>query len=144
MDIQSSNDRPALSGGCLCGAVRYVVREAPAAVALCHCTHCQKQSGSAFSVNLVVDPARLELTGELSAFVDRADSGAQVYRRFCGSCGSPIVSEIPAKPAHVFVKAGTLDDASAVRPTVQVWCGSAQPWLNLNSTCVHFELQRGG
>ena len=81
-------------GGCLCGAVRYVLKGEPRAIAICHCTHCQRQSGSLFSFNLVIRKADYEQSGETMVYVDKGDSGQPVYRHFCGRCGSPILATI--------------------------------------------------
>lgn len=93
-------------GGCLCGAVRYTLKGEPRGTAICHCTHCQKQSGSLFSFNLVMR----------EVFIDKGDSGHPVYRHFCGRCGSPLLAKTALMPAKVVVKAGTLDDLDGLRP----------------------------
>jgi len=104
------------------------------ATAVCHCEHCQRQSGGAFSTNLIANVAQLKITkGELKTYEDRGRSGDAVYvlRRFCGDCGSPIVSELMEPEGLVAVKAGTLDDRSQVEPNVQAWCVDKQPWVDL-------------
>ena len=116
-------------GGCLCGQVRYTISGEPAATAVCHCTNCQKQSGAAFSVNLGVPAANFSLKGELKTFADKGSSGQPVLRRFCGNCGSPILSEAATVPGMNWVKAGTLDDSSWVKPGMQFWCKTAQAWV---------------
>ncbi|WP_202408368.1 GFA family protein [Novosphingobium silvae] len=116
------------NGGCLCGKISYVLTANPLVTAICHCTHCQKQSGSAFSVNLVVRREDLKISGALSTFEDQADSGALIHRRFCGSCGSPIVTEPLDNLEITYLKAGTLDHGHGIVPTVEIWCASAQPW----------------
>lgn len=119
-----------ISGSCLCGAVKYTSAAEPAVVAVCHCTHCQKQSGGAFSVNVGVPKGRLQFTsGKTTVFQDQGSSGMPVYRHFCGACGSPIFSDVVASPQLDWLKAGTLDDTSWVNPAVNVWCESAQPWV---------------
>lgn len=119
-----------IKGGCLCGKVRYQSAQQPLMSAACHCKHCQKQSGSAFSVNLIVPLAALDITGDsLATFDDIGASGMGVKRHFCSHCGSPIHSELDAMPGVAALKAGTLDDASWVRPQVNMWCASAQPWV---------------
>jgi hypothetical protein len=103
------------------------------ATAVCHCDHCQRQSGGPFSVNVIVLESQLTVTGSLNTFEDRGEHGDAVYvrRRFCGNCGSPIYSAM-AKPEGVLaLKAGTLDDRSDVTPTVEVWCEHKQPWVAL-------------
>lgn len=114
------------TGGCLCGRVTYRLAGAPLLTAICHCTHCQKQSGSAFSVNHVVRRSDLTVTGEMGLFEDRGESGNVIQRRFCKACGSAIVTEPIDNPDIAYLKAGTLDDKTRILPTVQVWCASAQ------------------
>lgn len=82
-----------VNGGCNCGAITYSCESEPTTSAVCHCTVCQKQSASAFSINVGV--AREDLVIEGNPTVYRTvgeDSGAEVERKFCGACGSPIVS----------------------------------------------------
>ena len=102
------------------------------AAAVCHCKNCQRQSGGAFSVNLIVEEARLGIVGELATFEDLGESGNKVYRRFCSTCGSPILSVLGGMPGVVALKAGTLDDVSGIQPSLQVWCDSKQNWLNFS------------
>ena len=121
------------TGGCLCRRVQYKLSGEPAVVAVCHCTHCQKQSGGAFSVNLLVHESQLEISGEPKTFADKGDSGANVLRRFCPDCGSPIISVLESMPGMVALKAGTLDDTSDIKPAVQIWCESQQKWVTLGA-----------
>ena len=78
--------------------------------------------------------SQLTITGDLTTFEDRGRSGDAVYvhRRFCGQCGSPILSELVEPAGIVALKAGTLDDRSSLQPTVQVWCLDKQPWVELD------------
>lgn len=129
------------TGRCLCGAVTYELSGDLIATAICHCDHCQRQSGGAFSVNLVAHESQLAINGELTTYEERGERGDAVYvrRRFCGSCGSPIVSELAMSAGVVAVKAGTLDDRSTVQPTVEVWCVDRQPWVSLPGMVVSLE-----
>jgi hypothetical protein len=126
---------------CLCGSVSYSIEGDPFATAVCHCDHCQRQSGSAFSVNLLMHESQLAVTGTLSTFEDRGEHGDAVYvrRRFCGSCGSSIVSELAQTEGVVAVKAGTLDDRSDVAPLAEVWCIDRQPWVELPGIAVSLD-----
>ena len=128
-----------ITGGCLCGAVRYHADAEPLRVVICHCTNCQKQSGTCFSLNVAIPADALQLAGETIDYSDRGESGSQVLRRFCGSCGSPLVSEMEASPDVAIIKAGTLDDTSWLVPEAQIWCGSAQPWVPLDPALPRFE-----
>lgn len=121
------------TGQCLCGQITYEISGDLIATAVCHCEHCQRQSGGAFSVNLVLLESQLNLSGTLSTYEDRGQSGDAVYvhRRFCGDCGSPIYSAFVEPAGVLAVKAGTLDDRSDVNPTAEVWCDHKQPWVDL-------------
>lgn len=120
-----------ISGGCLCGAVKYSADAEPVMVAICHCTHCQKQSGSAFSVNIGVPKGALQFSaGRPATYNDLGSSGQPVYRHFCAACGSPIYSDVQSTAGLDWLKAGTLDDSSWVKPAASIWCDSAQPWVS--------------
>jgi hypothetical protein len=122
---------PTIEGRCLCGGVTYSSDAEPAATAICHCDDCQRQSGTAFSVVVVVPRDAFNVSGEsLSTYRTVGDDhGQETERHFCSACGSPIYSSSPAMPDAVFVKAGTLDDRSWLEPQLEVWGRSAQPWL---------------
>jgi hypothetical protein len=119
------------SGGCLCGAVRYEASWPPVATAVCHCKNCQKQAGSALSVIAVFPRDGLSITGDLTLYEDKGESGLPVWRRFCGKYGSPVTSDTPGAQEQgiIFLKAGTLDDASDLAPTLHYWRSSAQGWF---------------
>jgi hypothetical protein len=107
--------------------------------AICQCTHCQRQSGSAFSVNVGIPKGSLQYSGDVPAtYEDTGASGKPVHRRFCSKCGSPIVSEVDATPTLDWLKSGTLDDRSWLQPQVSVWCSSGQPWVALPETMPKF------
>lgn len=121
---------PKIQGSCLCGQVHYSSSaEEPAMMVVCHCTDCQKQSGTAYSTNVLVPTASITFKGESRAqYVVKGASGQTVTRNFCTNCGSPLTTELEAFDNLAAVKAGTLEDSSWVKPTVQIWCNSAQPW----------------
>jgi len=123
----------AQTGRCLCGQITYELSGDLIATAVCHCDHCQRQSGGAFSVNLIALESQMAVSGTLSTFEDRGenDDAVYVYRRFCGDCGSPIYSLLVEPAGVIAVKAGTLDDRSGVTPNVEAWCEHKQPWVNL-------------
>jgi hypothetical protein len=130
-----------MTGRCLCSKVTFELSGDPIATVVCHCSHCQRQSGSAFSVNLIAHESQLNVTGELTTYEERGDAGDQVYvrRRFCNVCGSPIVSELALSNGIVAVKAGALDDSSGMSPSVEVWCVDKQGWVDLPGMAVSME-----
>lgn len=121
------------TGGCLCGKVRYSVPKTPLSTVICHCRNCQRQAGSAFSVVAVFSRADLKIEGNLATFEDRGSSGQKVFRQFCPECGSPVLTdtERAREQGIIFVKAGTFDDVSDLKPTTHYWTQEAQPWLAL-------------
>lgn len=127
-----------VEGGCLCGQVRYKSTEDPLNTTICHCKHCQKQSGSTFSVVVAVFRQGLTVEGELTTYEDQGESGQAVLRQFCGKCGSPIYSELMTVPDVVFIKTGTLDDPSWLRPDAHIWMDHKQPWLTLEEDLKSF------
>jgi len=129
------------TGRCLCGAVRYELSGDPIAVVVCHCDHCQRQSGGPFSLNMIATESQLSVEGTLQNYVETGenDDGTYVNRKFCGSCGSPIVSELLHADGVIAVKVGTLDDRSEAAPTVEVWCVDKQPWVDLPGIAVSMD-----
>ena len=118
-------------GGCACGSVRYRLASEPLFTHCCHCLNCQRQTGSAFVINLLIETARVEvLTGEPRAVdVPRDDGSAQrIYR--CPECQVAVFSEY-GWPELRFVRAGTLDDPSSVSPDVHIFTRSKLPWVAL-------------
>ncbi len=126
-------------GSCLCGAVSYEFEGDPLMVAVCHCSHCQKQSGGAFSVVAVIPDQAYVQHGETSTYRDAGDSGHAVYRHFCGTCGSPIISKADAFAGLTIIKAGTLDQRHQLVPTQEAYCGSALPWVGAVPGATRFD-----
>jgi hypothetical protein len=124
-----------LDGSCLCGKVTYSCDAEPVATAVCHCTDCQKQTGTSFSIIVGVPSDALHIEGNsLASFTTvGTDTQQDVARQFCRECGSPIVSVADALPGVSFIKAGTLNDTSWLEPQMHVWSDSAQPWVPLES-----------
>ena len=133
-------DQQTLSGGCNCGAVRYALAGAPLAVIACHCTSCRRQSGAAFSVNLIVRADAMSVEGGLASYMDPdTESGAPIQRQFCAACGSPIRSVPTAAPKMIALKAGSLDAPEAFAPAMHIWTRSALPWVTIPDGLPRFE-----
>ncbi len=116
-------------GGCLCGQVRYSANADPAWIAVCHCEHCQKQTGTAFAVLVLIPKSAISIKGQLKTFRDQGDSGQPVERNFCPECGSPILTDAAVLPDSAFLYAGTLDDTSWLDPKVHIYCDSKEKWI---------------
>jgi hypothetical protein len=128
-----------LTGGCLCGAIRYSVSVPITELRACHCTHCQRASGAGGSVNAVIPSAAFTLTqGTPKRYAGTADSGRTLYRDFCGECGSPIYSQRATVPETLVLRAGTLDAPGDMRITAHIWTRSARPWSTIDPACAQF------
>ena len=127
-----------IRGGCLCGSIRYESEAEPMMTAVCHCTHCQKQTGTAFSVIVAVARADLKINGQTAVYHDTGDSGKPVQRHFCANCGSPLYTDVTALADRLFIKAGTLDDTSWLQPGAHIYCDSAQPWVDIPADAQQF------
>ncbi len=128
------------SGACQCGALRYEIVGEPIAVAACHCRDCQRQSGSAFSLSMLVPREAFHwLSGEPATFSTTADSGASKDCVFCGTCGGRIYNALGSMPATLNVKPGTLDDTSWFEPRLHTWLERKQPWVPIPEGSAQFE-----
>lgn len=126
-------------GGCLCGAVRYLLTAAPNYVYFCHCRDCQRESGSPFVTDMNVDRVALQISGPLRRYTRTGDSGQSVHRNFCIHCGTTLLTEFDVDPAHVSIKACSLDDPSSVKPDRHLFTSRMQPWLELDDGLMRHE-----
>jgi len=130
------------SGGCACGAIRYDCMAEPLLSFNCHCRDCQRASGSAFAVVLLVPKAAFTLTKGTPKYHRRtADSGNTIDRGFCPECGSPVFVNEAADPELVTIQAASLDDPSWCPPAVDIFTAGAQPWDHMNPALPKFARQ---
>ena len=127
-------------GGCACGAVRYRLTSDPLVTHCCHCLNCQRQTGSAFVINLLIETDRVELlAGTPQAVAAPRDDGStqQIFR--CPTCQVAVFSEY-GHPGIRFVRGGTLDQPSSVVPDVHIFTRSKLPWVRLPDSAPAFEV----
>jgi hypothetical protein len=120
-----------MEGGCSCGAVRYRLTSEPLFVHCCHCLNCQRQTGSAFVINLLIEADRVELlAGEPQPVDVRRDDGSmqRIYR--CPTCEVAVYSEY-GHPEFHYVRAGTLDEPREIVPDVHIFTKSKVEWVVL-------------
>jgi hypothetical protein len=127
-------------GGCACGTVRYRLTSDPLFTHCCHCLNCQRQTGSAFVINLLIETDRVELlAGEPRAVgVPRDDGSTQRIFR-CPTCQVAVFSQY-GRPEVRFVRAGTLDQPSSVVPDVHIFTRSKVDWIKLPDSAAAFEV----
>ena len=129
-----------MEGGCSCGKVRYRLASAPLFVHCCHCLNCQRQTGSAFVINVLIEADRVELAqGEpRSVEVPRDDGSTQEIFR-CPECQVALYSRY-GHPGVFFVRAGTLDDPASVSPDVHIFTRSKVHWVALPESIPAFDV----
>jgi hypothetical protein len=130
----------AREGGCACGAVRYRLTSDPLFTHCCHCLNCQRQTGSAFVINLLIEADRVELLAGAPQTVDvpRDDGSKQRISR-CPTCKVAVYSDY-GRPEVLFVRAGTLDQPSSVTPDVHIFTKSKLSWVTLPESVPAFEV----
>jgi hypothetical protein len=128
-----------LQGGCACGAVRYRLTSDPLLVHCCHCLNCQRQTGSAFVINVLIEADRVEvLSGDPQPIDVPRERGKQRIWR-CPTCQIALFSKYTS-PKMRFVRAGTLDDPAAVEPDVHIFLRSKLPWVTLPESMPAFNV----
>ena len=133
-------------GGCACGAVRYRLASGPLFVHCCHCLNCQRQTGSAFVINLLIEADRVRLLAaepDLVAVPRGTGKKQKIWR--CGTCQIAIYSQYTRRDVW-FVRGGTLDDPSTVQPDVHIYTRSKLPWVSLPETvpayATYYDMQK--
>jgi hypothetical protein len=130
-------------GGCLCGAVRYRIKGDGLMLNACHCTECQRTSGGAFGMSLIVLRDALELTKGTPHRFDKpyADGRHKIFN-FCADCSVRLWNEMPRFPQIYNVKPGTLDDANKwLDPVAHLWVSEKQPWVPVPEGVLTFDTQ---
>ena len=126
-------------GGCACGAVRYRLTSKPLFIHCCHCLNCQRQTGSAFVINLLIEADRVQLLAGAPQAVEAPRDDGSTQRIFrCPTCQVAVFSEY-GRPEVRFVRGGTLDDPSGVAPDVHIYTRSKVDWVTLPESVPAFE-----
>lgn len=120
-----------LEGGCACGVVRYALLARPIVVHCCHCNNCQRQSGTAFAINAVIETGNIaRISGEVEVVpVPREAQPHDIHR--CVKCRTAVWSDYGRRPGIRFVRVGTLDEAEALAPDVHIFTKGKLPWVVL-------------
>ncbi len=117
-----------LEGGCLCGAIRYVLTGPSTLVCQCCCKDCQKATGTGHTTIIGIHKSQLEITGEPVRYTTSGESGGSVTRHFCGVCGGRLYTSGDTAGDGVMVQAGSLDDPNAVEPEKVIYFKDAPRW----------------
>jgi hypothetical protein len=131
------------TGGCLCGAIRYEVRGDPIRIVNCHCDDCRRATGSSFGTYVFVNEGDLAiLQGTPKSYEHANDIGATMTKQFCGNCGTQLFGKGSRGQRMVHVKVGTIDDASFVRPSMDLFVSKKLPFVRLSDETEHFDRGR--
>ena len=130
------------AGGCACKSVRFECSAEPRRMFNCHCTHCQRATGSGYAPVLVFSRDVVKLTGDIKYYSWTSERGRVLERGFCPTCGNPIFVLV-SDPAFCVVYAPSLDDPKLCRPEHQRWTRSAQPWDKFDQTIPCYETGPG-
>jgi hypothetical protein len=116
-----------LTGGCLCGSVRYEITEPLVSASYCHCKRCQRRTGTAASASARIVPGSLRIVSgeELIRSFEPPDGFAKM---FCSGCGSALWSRNPSDPDVISIRLGTFDDDPGIRPSYRQFVAYAAPW----------------
>ena len=129
-------------GRCLCDTVQYRLNGEPLTVYACHCTDCQKRSGSAFGLSMWVRRADIVVAkGEAATLEVTGVDGKPRHHRTCAKCGTRLWSERPDRLEIAVLRPGTLEDTKWLRPVAHLWTRSAQPWFTFPRGVTRFETQ---
>ena len=123
--MSGTDDNRSLSGGCLCGAVRYEARGEPINVRLCHCRLCQKATGQPFFARALFLRDQVRIEGETAGF----HSSEDLERRFCPKCGTGVFAGRTSAPDRIAVTLASLDDPDALKPQAQIWTSRRIGWV---------------
>ena len=126
-------------GGCACGAVRYRLTSKPMFIHCCHCLNCQRQTGTAFVINLLIEADRVDVLAGTPRPIDAPRDNGEVQRIFrCPHCQVAVFSEY-GRPELRYVRSGTLDDPTAITPDVHIYTRSKVEWVTLPPGTPAFE-----
>ncbi len=128
-----------ITGGCHCGAVRYEFSGEAIVGAHCHCDNCKKFSGAGHASNLVVPADGFTVTGEMSSYAYKAESGNEMVRYFCPKCASPIYGTGSGNSAAVVLRAGCFDDPSVFQAKVSLFTPVAAAWDHVDTNTASFD-----
>ena len=128
-----------LQGGCACGYIRYHLTARPMFVHCCHCRDCQRQTGSAFVINALIEADRIAAQNEPQPIGMPTDSGKphRIFR--CPRCQTAMWSEYGGLEKLRFIRVGTLDQPSTVSPDVHIYTRSKLPWVKLPTDVPAFD-----
>lgn len=131
-------------GACLCGTVTVTLARQPERVNMCHCSSCQRRTGSPFGVMVWLPEADVAVAGETRRFVHQSDKGRTLTNDFCPGCGSTVSYRAEINPGFVAVPVGVFADPTAPPPLRSVFEERRHPWVAVPDGAVRLQRGRDG
>ena len=128
-----------LTGGCICGQVKYQIIDKPLFTQACHCKDCKVLTGSSYVVNSSILENTLIVEGEVSSTELKAGSGASYKTYFCTKCGNYVYADYDSAVGRLTVRTKTLDNSEKFPPQVHIFTKDKDPWLNLSEDVICFK-----
>ena len=128
-----------LTGGCICGQVKYQITDKPLFTQACHCKDCKVLTGSSYVVNSSILENTLIIEGEVSSTELKAGSGASCKTYFCAKCGTYVYADYDSAVGRLTVRTKTLDNSEKFPPQVHIFTKDKDPWLNLSEGVICFQ-----
>lgn len=139
--MNDTNAKAGLTGSCACGSLRYRLTREPMFTHCCHCTQCQKLTGSAFVLNTIIENDSIKiLSGAVMVTNGPSESGKphEIYR--CAVCHNAVWSDYGGRPNYRFVRVGTLDEPGLVKPDAHIFVRSKLDWVVIPQNQKAFEI----
>lgn len=124
----TANHPVRITGGCLCGAIRYTAEGRARFAVNCHCRVCQRITGSGYTPVMAFADAEVAVEGEIRWYARTGDSGRMVWEGFCPTCGARLAGKAETMPGLLLLQAGTFDAPEQFHPSMNIYTASAAPW----------------
>lgn len=128
-----------ITGGCLCGALRYAAAGRPRYAGYCYCADCRKASGSGYVPFMGFASSAVRFSGDARQFISKSAAGTDAVRNFCPTCGSLVFGGRVGQDLEHTIYAGSLDDASRFEPRVAIFACDRPAWANIPPGLTVFE-----
>ncbi len=133
------DNEAAITGGCLCGRIRFVAPATPRFEVNCHCRICQKVTGSGYTPVAAFAQESVVIEGEIKYYERRGDSGGKVWEGFCPDCGARLTGKAEAMPGLLLLQAGNYDQPERFKPSMDIFTASAAPWDAMDPALAKYE-----
>ena len=133
------SEKPFATAGCLCGAVRYTIHNPPVLMVQCHCTDCQKLSGTGHASQAFFRSEYVEMRGEPTAWAFESDRGTTKNYHFCSVCGSRLHGTNTGRPGLTILPIGCVDEHDWYEPAAVAYTSRREAWDVTSDEIANFD-----